>query len=231
MEWQSQEMQEQQQQEEEEYLQFQIQNGICGKVMTDEQMEELRKQIVAYQDITKQLAEMHKTMSAHQDLTGTWLGNPYYEPMLGSFGHKITARQRWTPTPLQLQILENIYNQGNGTPSKQKIKEITVELAQHGQISETNIYNWFQNRRARSKRKMQVSPSEAEGSPQDLAAKERRSKPENMEFLDNSAQGVENFYYQNSDAGLDQLIGKVECSRVYDPYSSNNLVEQYGLLG
>ncbi|KAF8051667.1 hypothetical protein N665_1684s0003 [Sinapis alba] len=30
---------------------------------------------------------------------------------------------------------------------------ITEELSQHGQIAEKNVYNWFQNRRARSKRK------------------------------------------------------------------------------
>ncbi|CAG7879771.1 unnamed protein product, partial [Brassica rapa] len=33
------------------------------------------------------------------------------------------------------------------------IKDITEELRQHGQIAEQNVYNWFQNRRARSKRK------------------------------------------------------------------------------
>uniref|UniRef100_A0A452XJ87 Homeobox domain-containing protein n=1 Tax=Aegilops tauschii subsp. strangulata TaxID=200361 RepID=A0A452XJ87_AEGTS len=54
---------------------------------------------------------------------------------------------------MQLQILESIFDQGNGIPSKQKIKDITAELSQHGQISETNVYNWFQNRRTRSKRK------------------------------------------------------------------------------
>ncbi|XVE94398.1 hypothetical protein REPUB_Repub02eG0005300 [Reevesia pubescens] len=223
MEWQSQEMQ---QEGGEEYLQYQIQNGVCGKVMSDEQMEELRKQIVAYAVISEQLAEMHKAMFAHHDFTGIRLGNIY------SDGHKITGRQRWTPTALQLQILESIYDQGNGTPSKQKIKEITAELTQHGQISETNVYNWFQNRRARSKRKLQVSGSinavpeaDAEG----LATKEKRTKPESLEFIDNSAQGFESFYFQNSDTGIDQLIGKVESSRGYEPF--NNLVEQFGLLG
>ncbi|CAH8314786.1 unnamed protein product [Eruca vesicaria subsp. sativa] len=65
----------------------------------------------------------------------------------------MTARQRWTPTPLQLQILERLFDQGIGTPSRQKIKDITKELSQHGQIAEQNAYNWFQNRRARSMRK------------------------------------------------------------------------------
>ncbi|KAJ3691354.1 hypothetical protein LUZ61_020518 [Rhynchospora tenuis] len=124
------------------------------KVMTDEQMEVLRKQISIYATICEQLVEMHKSFTAQQDsLAGMRLGNLYCDPLVTPGGHKITARQRWTPTPMQLQILERIFDQGNGTPSKQKIKEITVELSQHGQISETNVYNWFQNRRARSKRK------------------------------------------------------------------------------
>ena len=79
------------------------------------------------------------------------VGGLYADP---TFGHKMTGgRQRWTPTPVQLQILERIFDQGIGTPSKQKIKDITEELSQHGQIAEQNVYNWFQNRRARSKRK------------------------------------------------------------------------------
>ncbi|EOY15297.1 PREDICTED: WUSCHEL-related homeobox 8 [Theobroma cacao] len=228
MEWQNQEMQ----QQEEGYLQYQFQNGVCGKVMTDEQMEELRKQIVAYAVISEQLAEMHKAMSAHQDFTGIRLGNFYCDPIVASIGHNITARQRWTPTSLQLQILESIYDLGNGTPSKQKIKEITVELAQHGQISETNVYNWFQNRRARSKRKQQSSGSinaEPEADAEGLGTKEKRTKPESLKFIDIPAQGVESFYFQNPDTGIDQFTGKVESSGGYDPY--NNLVEQFGLLG
>jgi hypothetical protein len=61
--------------------------------------------------------------------------------VIGVAGHKVSARQRWTPIQVQLQILEKIFDQGKGTPSKQKIKEITAELGQHGHISETNVYN------------------------------------------------------------------------------------------
>ncbi|TYI04072.1 hypothetical protein ES332_A11G389000v1 [Gossypium tomentosum] len=188
---------------EEEYLQYQIQNGVCGKVMSDEQVEELKKQIVAYSAISEQLAELHKSMSAHHDFTGIRLGNLYSDPISASVGQKITARQRWTPTPLQLQILENIYEQGTGKPSKQKIKEIASELAQHGSVN-------------------------AEFEP-DVSTKDKKTKPVGLDFIDNFSHGVESFYFQGSESGIDQLIGKEESSRGYDPY--NNLVEQFGLLG
>ena len=100
MQWQNQEMQ---QQEGEEYLQYQIPNGACGKVMTDEQMEELRKQIVAYAVISEQLAEMHKAMSAHRDFTGFSLFFFDLPPffflpviyvllvIINAFGHEVNA--------------------------------------------------------------------------------------------------------------------------------------------
>lgn len=40
------------------------------KVMTDEQLETLRKQIAIYASICEQLVEMHKTLTAQQDLAG-----------------------------------------------------------------------------------------------------------------------------------------------------------------
>ncbi|KAE8734879.1 RAD3-like DNA-binding helicase protein, putative isoform 1 [Hibiscus syriacus] len=93
MEWENQELQ-----QAEEYLQYQIQNGVCGKVMIDEQIEELRKQIVAHASISEQLAELRKSISPHQDFTGIRLGNLYCDPVSASICQKITSRQRWTPT-------------------------------------------------------------------------------------------------------------------------------------
>ncbi|GJN19860.1 hypothetical protein PR202_gb07173 [Eleusine coracana subsp. coracana] len=151
------------------------------KVMTDEQMEVLRKQISIYATICEQLVEMHRALTDHQDcISGMRFTNLYCDPLIVPGGHKITARQRWQPTPMQLQILENIFDQGNGTPSKQKIKEITAELSHHGHISETNVYNWFQNRRARSKRKQAASlsnnaESEAEADEDSLNDKKPKS--------------------------------------------------------
>ncbi|KAJ7547066.1 hypothetical protein O6H91_08G067200 [Diphasiastrum complanatum] len=126
-----------------------------GQVMTDEQLETLRRQISVYATICHQLVEMHKaSVSQQSPFAGFVLGQHLpYDQVLGA--HRTTSRQRWTPSQSQLQILERLFDQGNGTPNKQRIKEITSELGQHGQISETNVYNWFQNRKARAKRKQQ----------------------------------------------------------------------------
>ncbi|CAN8327821.1 unnamed protein product [Cochlearia groenlandica] len=162
--------------------------GMYVKVMTDEQLETLRKQIAIYATICERLVEMHKTLTAQQDLAGVRLGGLYADPLMSSIGHKMTARQRWTPTPLQLQILERIFDQGTGTPSKQKIKDITEELSQHGQIAEQNVYNWFQNRRARSKRKQHGvgggscsnNNGESEVETEIESLNEKRKRPESL---------------------------------------------------
>uniref|UniRef100_A0A5B7AL23 Homeobox domain-containing protein n=1 Tax=Davidia involucrata TaxID=16924 RepID=A0A5B7AL23_DAVIN len=193
MEWNKQERQQQ--------LNHQnVGGGIYVKVMTDEQMEVLREQIAVYATICEQLVEMHKSLTSHHDLAGVRLGNLYCDPLVTSVGHKITGRQRWTPTPVQLQILERIFDQGNGTPSKQKIKEITSELSQHGQISETNVYNWFQNRRARSKRKQQVvtpNNAESEAETEVESPNETKTNPEDFQSQHNPAPRAEGLCFQN----------------------------------
>lgn len=133
--------------------------------------------------------------------SGVRLGGMYCDPLMASGGHKISSRQRWTPTPVQLQILERIFEAGTGTPSKEKIKEITAELIQHGQINETNVYNWFQNRRARSKRKQQsVAPSggvnNAESEVEtEVDSKDKKTKPD--EFVSQPSATAENLCLRN----------------------------------
>ncbi|KAK1423517.1 hypothetical protein QVD17_18820 [Tagetes erecta] len=182
--------------------------GMFVKVMTDEQMEVLRKQIAIYATICEQLVDLHKSLTSHHDLAGVRLGNIYNDPLVASGGHKFSGRQRWTPTPVQLQILERLFEQGNGTPSKQKIKEITSELSQHGQISETNVYNWFQNRRARSKRKQQVSaPNNNNNGESEVETEVESPKPQQ-----NSASTADdNMCFQNPNVcSVDQHAKKVE---------------------
>eukprot|EP01018_Ginkgo_biloba_P011637 Gb_27697 [translate_table: standard] len=99
-----------------------------------------------------------------------------YDPATITPGLRMSARQRWTPSQTQLKILERLYEQSNGPPSKQKIKELTIELSQHGLISETNVYNWFQNRKARAKRKQHVLPQKEEESEVDTDEESPKEK-------------------------------------------------------
>ncbi|XP_022752173.1 WUSCHEL-related homeobox 13-like isoform X2 [Durio zibethinus] len=201
MEWENQEQRQQkhENQNQRETVNANVNNGgvMYVKVMTDEQLETLRKQIAVYASICEQLVEMHKNFTHHQDLAGSRLGNLYCGPLMTS--HKITARQRWTPTPVQLQILERVFDRGTGTPSKQKIKEITSELSQHCQISETNVYNWFQNRRARSKRKQLVASSndaESEVETEVESPNEKKTEPEILLSQQNPAPRAEDLCFQ-----------------------------------
>ncbi|XP_020676225.2 WUSCHEL-related homeobox 8-like [Dendrobium catenatum] len=135
------------------------------KVMTDEQIEVLRRQISIYATICEQLVVMHRTFTSQQEaLAGMKFGTMLYNPLVSAEVPKVAARQRWIPTSMQLQILEDIFRQGYGTPSKQKIAEITSELAKHGHVTDVKVYNWFQNKRARSKKKQAESEAEIESS-------------------------------------------------------------------
>ncbi|CAN6481580.1 unnamed protein product [Victoria cruziana] len=193
--------------------------------MTDEQMEVLRRQISVYATICEQLVEMHKAVTAQQDsVAGMRLGNIYCDPLMGG-SHKITTRQRWTPSQMQLQILENIFEQGNGTPSKQKIKEITSELMQHGPISETNVYNWFQNRRARSKRKQQVgAPNNMEsGTETEVESpKEKKTKVENIQSHEKPALHVDDMSYHCQEVSSSLYLPDPQSSKVQQTQSNDN---------
>lgn len=136
--------------------------------------------------------------------SGLRLGSLYCDPlMMACSGHKISARQRWTPTPLQLQILERIFDEGTGTPNKQKIKDITNELGQHGPISETNVYNWFQNRRARSKRKqLAPTPNRAEADTEVESPKEKKTRPESVQVQPYENSSPHTLYIQSPDIGI-----------------------------
>lgn len=79
---------------------------------------------------------------------------------------------------MQLQSLERIFEAETGTPSKEKIKEITADLTKHGQISETSVYNWFQNRRARSKGKQQNNVNDEPEVETEVDSNDKKTEPE-----------------------------------------------------
>lgn len=153
---------------------------------------------------------------------------------MASAGHKISTRQRWTPTPVQLQILERIFDQGTGTPTKQKIKDITNELTQHGQISETNVYNWFQNRRARSKRKQSVpltNNGDSEVETEVESPKEKKTKPDNILAHENSALGTENLYFESPEMGSEMHCLDTQPYKGEIMFPSDSSLRSTGSLG
>lgn len=235
MDWEKQQLQQQQQQQQqEEGNGGGGNNGLFVKVMTDEQMEVLRKQIAVYATICEQLVDLHKSLTSHHDLAGVRLGNLYCDPLVNSGVHKISGRQRWTPTPIQLQILERIFDQGNGTPSKQKIKEITSELSQHGQISETNVYNWFQNRRARSKRKQQVSVpnnGESEVETEVESPNEKKTRSEDLQSQHNSAPKADDLCFQNPEISSGMSSMDIRANKVEPVFPSDVNSKPAGSLG
>ncbi|KAI5080576.1 hypothetical protein GOP47_0004469 [Adiantum capillus-veneris] len=70
-----------------------------------------------------------------------------------------TPRPRWCPTQEQIQILESIFNSGTTTPTRDMIVDIAAQLRKYGTIAEANVFYWFQNRKARAKRKLQPPPT------------------------------------------------------------------------
>nr|QEU57414.1 WUSCHEL-related homeobox 13a [Panax ginseng]QLJ82601.1 wuschel-related homeobox 13a [Panax ginseng] len=203
------------------------QNG--GGLMTDEQMELLRKQISVYATICEQLVEMHKVITAQQDIVG---GNFYCDPLMTYPGNKIKSRHRWIPTAVQLQILERFFDEGSGTHSKQKIKDITTELSQHGQISETNVYNWFQNRRARSKRKqLVVAPNNATAESEveadmECSKKKKMTPAESANIPENTTpRDNDDVYFHNPEL---HCLG-TQYYKEKPPFPSDHSLRSYGI--
>ena len=61
---------------------------------------------------------------------------------------------RWSGTPDQYKILEDLFLAGEQPPVRARLTEITKRLQEHGPIQEHNVYNWFQNRRSREKKRL-----------------------------------------------------------------------------
>lgn len=66
---------------------------------------------------------------------------------------------RWTPTPEQLLILEELYRQGTRTPTAQQIQQIAAQLGRFGKIEGKNVFYWFQNHKARERQKLRCRSS------------------------------------------------------------------------
>ncbi|EFJ33362.1 hypothetical protein SELMODRAFT_451357 [Selaginella moellendorffii] len=88
------------------------------------------------------------------------------------------VKVRWKPNEEQLRMLVRLFEEEGDSINKQRIKEIAVDLARQGDVTEANVHNWFHNRKARAKRKqkqMQQNDGESEVDT-DVDSKGKRSK-------------------------------------------------------
>lgn len=63
-------------------------------------------------------------------------------------------RPRWSPTPQQLMILQDLYRKGLRNPTSSQVQKITTHLSFYGKIQCKNVFYWFQNHKARDTQKL-----------------------------------------------------------------------------
>ncbi|RVW24766.1 WUSCHEL-related homeobox 13 [Vitis vinifera] len=208
-------------------------NGNGGvlymKVMTDAQMEILRKQISVYATICEQLVEMHKSLTSHQDLAGVRLGNLYCDPLMTSTGHKITARQRWTPTPVQLQILERV-------PRSKRKQLVTAPNNADSEV-ETEV----ESPKDKKTKSENFLPQQNSASRPEELCFQNPELGSRLHFLDQQTHKEEAIFPSDGGikpsgnlspvafyAGNDHQIGKMEVPGSYNPYQQT---EDYSMSG
>ncbi|XP_033514203.1 WUSCHEL-related homeobox 3-like [Nicotiana tomentosiformis] len=66
----------------------------------------------------------------------------------------MTGHTRWSPTPEQLMILQEMYRKGLTNPNAAQLQRVTDHLSFLGKIETKNVFYWFQNHKAREKKKL-----------------------------------------------------------------------------
>lgn len=142
-------------------------------LMSKEQLETLRKQISVYATLCSQLVELRRrSKSEERRVQPTREASEAEDIVLFSSpanrNSKDSNKRRWGPSPKQLHALKKIFKEVGGTPAKQRIREIAADLSKYGPISDSNVYNWFQNRKARAKKAIKTRRHSEEDTDHDL---------------------------------------------------------------
>jgi hypothetical protein len=67
---------------------------------------------------------------------------------------------RWKPTDRQIDILQNLYKEGERNPNRDREVQIANRLKVHGDIEAKNVHYWFQNAQWRNRQKQQMNLEE-----------------------------------------------------------------------
>ena len=148
--------------------------------MTEQQKYALRQQIASYAHICQQLLQLtHEAalrdlqMSARgeYDRHATHVSSAYpreKQPkkekphkerkapasIFSNTGvYSVPGKVRWQPTTAQFERLEQLFAIDTTTPQRENSKQVTEELSALGPIQECNVFNWFQNKKTRLKKR------------------------------------------------------------------------------
>ncbi|XP_019179494.1 PREDICTED: WUSCHEL-related homeobox 3-like [Ipomoea nil] len=66
----------------------------------------------------------------------------------------ISRPRRWSPTPEQLMVLQELYRKGLRNPNSSQVRTITAHLSLYGKVEGKNVFYWFQNHKARDRQKL-----------------------------------------------------------------------------
>ncbi|XP_002981885.2 putative WUSCHEL-related homeobox 10 [Selaginella moellendorffii] len=122
-----------------------------SRVMTEDQLAQFAEQIRQFSEISRfsiqrQKASMDAERQRRTHKSGFRGSSSNTERPPGA------TRPRWKPTPVQISILEYIFENSDLLPGDKDITIITDGLRLYGPVEEVNVFYWFQNRRARAKR-------------------------------------------------------------------------------
>ena len=77
----------------------------------------------------------------------------------------LDPKPRWNPKPEQIRIIESIFNSGMVNPPSEEIQKIRMQLQEYGEVGDTNVYYWFQNRKSRNKKKQRICQGDKSSKP------------------------------------------------------------------
>ncbi|CAJ2650260.1 WUSCHEL-related homeobox 1-like protein [Trifolium pratense] len=103
---------------------------------------------------------------------------------------------RWSPTPVQLLVLEELYRQGMKTPSAEQIQQIASQLRQFGKIEGKNVFYWFQNHKARERQKRRRREME------ETTGSSNEDKKEKEKYLMQNSEKQENAGLKETGSGV-----------------------------
>ncbi|KAH9307804.1 hypothetical protein KI387_035715, partial [Taxus chinensis] len=130
-------------------------------------------------------------------------------------------------------VLEGVFHSGVTNPSTHEISRITTELQQFGQLRESNVYYWFQNRKAKTKKKQRSLNPVNERPKATIQSRPSSAMPqavvnESSSSIDQPQATTPDEISPQAMSNPIQLVGRANSSTVA-PYATRNCLD-YGHL-